>query len=514
VNLVVNLSKRLLDRALRAALKHGYGTFFAEPPELGIVRRNWASLVIELSKIDLDTYVGYNSIQSFAPKSRLNVRRVGLLHPYDFIFYTALVLSLKSAISASRLPSDKVFSYRTEGTSPSELYRSVSAWKDFRGSVAKRAAKSDCVVGVTDIADIFPRIYHHRLVNALEASAGRKLKNCIRALEKMLSRFSGGTSYGIPVGPPASRLLGEAVLVDIDSTLLSFGIDFIRFVDDYIIFADRPQDAEYGIRVLGETLYNYHGLTLQTSKTKVSTARDYVESNLKIHSEKEQNRRQLLQIFGEDDYEVSSYDELDEGQKKEVDAFNLSEMLQEALQAGENVDYREVQFILGRLAALRKPELIPTVLANLQRLYPVAESVAAFFKEFKDLPRNKTAEIGEALLAPILNSLDARPSEYYSMWILSVFQHHGNWDHTEELLRVFRETSSDAVRRFAALAMATSGTRAQALAVKDYLSSASPLCRTAMLLATAKLGRDERQYFARGLQLSDSLERLCMKSSI
>jgi len=330
----------------------------------------------------------------------------------------------------------------------------------------------------------------------------------------MLSRFSGGTSYGIPVGPPASRLLGEAVLVDIDSTLLSFGIDFIRFVDDYIIFADRPQDAEYGIRVLGETLYNYHGLTLQTSKTKVSTARDYVESNLKIHSEKEQNRRQLLQIFGEDDYEVSSYDELDEGQKKEVDAFNLSEMLQEALQAGENVDYREVQFILGRLAALRKPELIPTVLANLQRLYPVAESVAAFFKEFKDLPRNKTAEIGEALLAPILNSLDARPSEYYSMWILSVFQHHGNWDHTEELLRVFRETSSDAVRRFAALAMATSGTRAQALAVKDYLSSASPLCRTAMLLATAKLGRDERQYFARGLQLSDSLERLCMKSSI
>ncbi len=171
-----------------------------------------------------------------------------------------------------------------------------------------------------------------------------------------------------------------------------------------------------------------------------------------------------------------------------------------------------MQFILGRLSALQKPELIPTVLENLERLYPVAESVAAFFKQFTDLTKRDAAEIGGALLAPILNALDARPSEYYSMWILSVFQHHRNWDHADDLLRIFRETSSDAVRRFAALALATSGTRAQALAIKDFLASASSLCRTAMLLATAKLGKDERQYFGKSLQLSDSLEKLCIKA--
>jgi hypothetical protein len=255
-------------------------------------------------------------------------------------------------------------------------------------------------------------------------------------------------------------------------------------------------------------------LTLQTAKTKISSATDYVERNLTIHSEKEENRRRLLQIFGDGDYQVPSYDELEDDQKKEIDAFNLSEMLREALLVGENVDYREVQFILGRLSTLRKPELIPTVLENLERLYPVAESVAAFFKEFTDLTKNDAAEIGKALLTPILNALDARPSEYYSMWILSVFQHHKNWDHAEDLLRIFQETSSDAVRRFAALALATSGTRAQALAIKDYLASASSLCRTAMLLATARLGKDERQYFGKGLQLSDSLEKLCIKATI
>jgi hypothetical protein len=42
--------------------------------------------------------------------------------------------------------------------------------------------------------------------------------------------------------------------------------------------------------------------------------------------------------------------------------------------------FREVSFIGGRLSALEKPELIPIVLNNLERLAPVAHSIAAFFK--------------------------------------------------------------------------------------------------------------------------------------
>jgi hypothetical protein len=509
----MKLPTTLLNRALKATLLHGYGEFFPLPPELELVKRNWADVVVELASIDLDTYEGYDPIFVFAPKSRVNVRRVGLLHPYDFIFYTALVLALKSSISKSRLPEDRVFSYRTEETSPSELYRNVSHWKQFRAFVERRADQEpNRIVGVTDIADFFPRIYHHRLVNALQASSGEKEKSFIRALEKMLSRFSTGTSYGIPIGPPASRLLAEAVLIDVDSTLLSFGFDFIRFVDDYIFFTGKVQDAEYCIRVLGETLFLNHGLTLQTSKTKISTASEYVQKHLVIHSDKEKNRRQLLQLIQQDDYEITSYDDLDEENKAAIDAFNLGEMLHEALGENENVNYREVQFILGRLSALQKPELIPTVLENLDRLYPVAESVAAFFTRFANLPREKCQEISDAVLAPMFNQ-DARPSEYYSIWILSIFQHHANWAKAADLLKIFRETSTDAVRRFAALALANCGTRAQALSVKDYFTSASSLCRTAMLLTTVKLGRDERHYFGRSLRLSDSLEKLCIKAN-
>jgi hypothetical protein len=501
-----------LDNALAAINRHGYGDFFPVPPEFDVVKANWPAIRAELSKVDLDIYEGYDIISSFAPKSRLNVRRVALLHPYDLIFYTALVLLLRDGISQSRLAGkDRVFSYRADGATDGLLYTDNPNYRDFKEAIVQRIEQSPALhVGVTDIADFYPRIYQHRLINALEAANGTGKQAYIRVVEKLLARFSQNVSYGIPIGPAASRPLGEAVLIDVDSTLLSFGIDFVRFTDDYVIFADSPEDVEHGLRVLGETLFLNHGLTLQTAKTKILKASEYVEKYLTAHSEKEQARRKLLDIVGDYDDKIS-YEDMDEGQRREIDALNLSEMLSEALAEGHNVDYREVSFILGRLSALELPELIPIVLGNLERLSPVAHSVAAFFTQFSQLETSVRKEVSTALLMPIVNG-SKYASEYYAIWILSIFAADSSWDHTEDILRVFREAPTDTLRRFAALALATSGTRAQVIHVKQYLQSASSLTRTAMMLATARMGQDERKFLRQSLRLKDSIEKLCMTS--
>jgi len=129
-------------------------------------------------------------------------------------------------------------------------------------------------------------------------------------------------------------VLGEAVL-----------IDFIRFTDDFVVFSDTPADAEYGIRILGETLFLNHGLTLQTAKTKVLHAAEYLETYLQSHDAKEANRRELIEIVGGYDSTLS-YDELSIDQRAEVDALNLSEMLTEALAAGHNVDFERFRLSL------------------------------------------------------------------------------------------------------------------------------------------------------------------------
>jgi hypothetical protein len=508
---MLKLGEPLLDLALEAVVHHGYGDFFPEPTEFGIVIANWDSLRPILADFDLDTYSGYDRIDTFAPKSRVNIRRVALLHPFDLLIYTALVLALRDEITSARLPhaESRVFSYRADGAPTGVLYNDTPSYDEFKESVNARVVEHpNGFVGITDIADFYPRIYQHRLVNALQAAAGGKKQDEIRALEKMLYRFSEGASYGIPIGPPASRLLGEAVLIDVDSTLMSYGIDFIRFTDDFVIFADSPQKSEYGLRVLGETLFQNHGLTLQTAKTRVLPSGEYSANHLMPHTEKEEARRKLLEIVGEYDSAVS-YEDLDESQKKEVDALNLSEMLKEALAEGQNVDYREVSFILGRLSALQKPELIPIVINNLERLYPVAHSIAAFFKPFSALDQPLRDSVAQALLGPLLNNDSAKPSEYYCIWVLSLFHDQRDWNRAQDLLRIFRETNSDTVRRFAALALATSGTRSEAIQTPKYLASASSLCRTAILLATAKMGADERKYLRQGQRLNDPLEKLC-----
>ncbi len=506
----MNLSENSLDNALSALEHHGYGDFLPEPPEFQLLKDNWEALRPELAAIDLDTYGGHEGIGAFAPKSRLNVRRVALLHPYDLVLFTAVVLELRNAVSMSRLSVDqgRVFSYRADDAFDDVLYNSSPGYSDFRQAVMDRAVSQViCYVGVTDIADFYPRVYQHRLVNALQAASPSSQSDLIRVLEKMLSRFSDGTSYGIPIGPAASRVLGEAVLIDVDSALLSSDIDFVRFTDDFVIFASTPEIVEYGIRVLGETLFLNHGLTLQTAKTRVLPAADYVEKFLQAHSEKEEARRRLIEIVG--GYESTlSYDELNEEQKIEIDALNLSEMLTEALAEGYNVDYREVSFILGRLSALQKPELIPIVLDNLERLSPVAHSVVSFFRDFDNLDDGDRKQIGDRLLAPIIGG--TRTSEYYSIWILHLFALSRDWNHAEVLLRIFRETHSDVIRRYAALALKSCGTRAEAILIARYLQTASPLCRTAILLATSRMGVDERKYLRRSLRLLDSFEKVCL----
>jgi hypothetical protein len=508
---MLHLTADRLDQSLTAVLLHGYGDFFPDPPEMSLLVDEWDRIKIELGGIDLDQYEGYDVIFAFAPKSRFNVRRVALLHPYDLILYTGLVLSLRAGITSSRLPPSekRVFSYHGEGAQDGVLYTDKPGYIEFREAVSRRVKRNpDCYVGIADIADFHPRIYQHRLVNTIQAACGAAFQDHVRALEKMLMRFSENVSYGIPTGPAASRPLGEAVLIDVDSTLLSFDIDFLRFTDDYVIFAKAPEEAEYGIRMLAETLFMNHGLTLQTAKTKVIEGADYVNQYLMTHTKKEAEQRKLLELVGDYDSAIS-YEGMTASQKKEIDAMNLSKMLESALAEDEIVDFKEVSFILGRLSALEKPELIPIVLQNLDRLAPVAHSIAAFFKKFSDIDHATRNKAAAALLEPILKS-NKYASEYYAVWVLSIFAENPVWDHAEALLKILRDARSDVVRRFAALALRASGNRAQVVQVKQYFASASSLCRTALMLASSKMGNDERKYLRQSLRLHDSFEKICM----
>src|ERR1700730_2720155 len=76
-----------------------------------------------------------------------------------------------------------------------------------------------------------------------------------------------------------------------------------------------------------------------------------------------------------------------------------------------------------------------------------------------------------------------------------------------EILSIFKNHPSDVVRRFAALALHATGSQADAMALRTEYANSSPLTRLAILLASRKLGHDERQHWRQTLQLTGILER-------
>jgi hypothetical protein len=215
-----------LQNALEAIEHHGYSTLLPTPPEWLVLRNQWAEIKKELSETDLDVYSPVLPLRVYAPKTRATVRIVSLLHPVDLILYTALTLIVKDELESARVPPSKqmIFSYRTERGVNNRLYSRANSYAMFRDRLHRKSHQDNVrYVALADIADFYPRIYQHRLENIVETCAstprGRAVARVL--IKRLISKLSDSNSYGIPIGPYASRILAEAVLIDVDSYLLS-----------------------------------------------------------------------------------------------------------------------------------------------------------------------------------------------------------------------------------------------------------------------------------------------------
>lgn len=115
--------------------------------------------------------------------------------------------------------------------------------------------------------------------------------------------------------------------------------------------------------------------------------------------------------------------------------------------------------------------------------------------------------IAKKLLKP-LKSKRNPPPPYYAMWILNIFASSPLWGHSEEIFQLYSETTSEIIKRLAALVVFTSGSRAHALAIKDDYINASPLLKMAILYASKQLGLDERKHWKLSHGVNGVIEKL------
>lgn len=517
-----NLTVHELDNAFAAISHHGYSTMLPPPPEWQVVVANWVVIREALERLDLDIYEPQKPLRVFAPKNRANVRVLHMLHPQDLLIYTALVLIAKDDIENNRVPtrSKRVFSYRSNSARAQELYDTRGSYEAYRRQLESRTGRAGIrFVAVADIADFYPRIYQHRLENVVESVAtSQRVRDVARVLvKKFIGNLMGRDSYGIPVGPYASRLLAEALLIDVDASLQSAGVDFVRWVDDYNIFCRTEYEAQSVLFSLGEWLFSKHGLTLQSAKTKILTIDKYREVHLFDHSEHLTDRDTVVNMLR--DFRIGYEEEEDPGEHEVEEALailqgtDLKGMLESSLADTTLVDYHAVTFALTKLPRIPgapaelKREVLHLVIDNAELLYPVAEHIATFVLSFDDLTKSEQKKIATKLLKP-LKSKRNPPPPYYAMWVLHIFASSASWNHAQDIVKLYSDSTSEAIKRFAALAIHSSGTRAQALAVKDGYVAASPLLKLAILFASRKLGNDERKHWRLSQGVSGAIEKL------
>lgn len=214
--------------------------------------------------------------KTLVPVGYTGFRWATQIEPFWNVYFLALVLKVAEDIEAQRIASDelRVFSYRYQYDEENGKLFDDSTWRSYRRR-AQDIARAHQFVAVTDISDFYPRIYHHRIDNTLRRIP--RAEQVRGNILKLLMVFSGGDSYGLPVGGPASRILAELALNDVDRQLAARGIDFCRYADDYTIGADSKNDAHRALVTLAEKL-GHEGLALQKQKTRVLTREEYLES--------------------------------------------------------------------------------------------------------------------------------------------------------------------------------------------------------------------------------------------
>jgi hypothetical protein len=198
----------------------------------------------------------------------------------------------------------------------------------------------------------------------------------------LAQNFSGTTSYGLPVGGAASRILSELVLDSVDRILKVHNIKFKRFVDDYVLFCESKEAAHSALAFLSRKLMENEGLTLQKNKTNIMSKDEFVnitKARLKGVEEDEGSpmKAKFMSLPIRYDPYSANADEQYEAVKKSLEGFDLQGMLTSELQKSK-IDQTFSRQLIRSLSASSDNELSASfkVIANrLNELYPVYTTI-------------------------------------------------------------------------------------------------------------------------------------------
>ncbi|EPW8796341.1 RNA-directed DNA polymerase [Morganella morganii] len=382
-----NKLENCFDLALDNIIRHGDTDIFPYPFESRLFEDRKEIVNAALMQIFNDfenkrTEVPPNMINSFSSIGYYGYRWATQIDPFWNAFFLGLVLKIGEDIEKIRSASTQVYSYRFKpNPAVGAIFDKDISWRKYQEDSIIECTKDEINYVLTcDIADFYPRIYHHRLENALDRIDPNK--KYAGKIKKLLQTFSETKSYGVPVGCPASRILAELALDSIDKLLSMNGINYKRYVDDFIIFCDSREDAHKTLTLLSKKLMENEGLTLQKHKTNIVTKEEFLSvTKAKLHGNDEDEESPMKAKFMSlpirfDPYSDNAIDEYEEI-KESLKDFDLLSMLSSELQKSK-INQSFSKHLIKAFSATSNEvtsSAFKVMFNNLNELYPIFTTI-------------------------------------------------------------------------------------------------------------------------------------------
>lgn len=220
----------------------------------------------------LGVFPAHRSATQF-PLAKPSGKHRALLYadPIDEAVYRAAVGRIAPRVDGALGP--EVQSYRLRRARPTWELRHYHYGDAERRSEAQSfvASSSFGALAQVDVERYYPSIKRDVLGQVLLETA-RCLAPEVECILALLEDWNENwTVSGVPAGPEASGILGNAMLMRLDEVLRARGVGFSRFTDDVILLLPKGCDWEQLNQAIVEVLEPL-GLTLNNDKTLYTEA--------------------------------------------------------------------------------------------------------------------------------------------------------------------------------------------------------------------------------------------------
>lgn len=441
-----------------------------------------------------------------APTGASGFRVTTKIHPFWNIYLNGLGVGIANALEEKR--DSRVRSYRFLRDGGSELFDRTASWKAFREATAGAAINAvatvqSTVVLQTDISSFYEQISHHHVENFIDdLFPDGRVGNQVNAL---LGKFSGGRSFGLPVGSQCSRIIAELFLDLIDRRLSTDGINWYRYVDDYVVIAVSQAEAYRALSALSHTLADY-GLALNKTKTVMLSAKHYSDYvNTQIGSDDEAGKlREIDLVF--DPYSDSPREDF-ESLKQTVESLQVQKLLNRELEKAVPDNFLVTQ--IERTLSLHEPAVaaqLATTLLGAGNLHSLRASWSTLMRGIAKL--RSTQDFSE-IFATLDQLLDLIPehsahllqAEGGLLHYLRTLRFAQTPRRTTFVQRVYDAARSDTVKRACIDCWRHWKDRSAFTFLRNRWNELSPECQRLVWLAAYAFG-DQGEGFRRQVGLS------------